>query len=386
VLDLGHHPFADTFLKQEDLSQGETVYPLVVDLCGDCGQAQLKCVTDPDDRYVNHDYSYTSSNSSFSRGHWEQYAKEVAEKIGLGDGLVVEIGSNDGYLAKQFLETNRVVGVDPSPAMAALAKENGVDTVVALFGSRVSEEIAASRGKAELIIANNVFNHAEYPQDFVKAVAHLLASNGTFVFELPYWKISVESGKFDQVYHEHVSYFTVASSEKLLQQANLHIYAAEVVNYHGGSLRMYARHDASPSEEVERLKAQEREAGLFDPATYVQWMEDMQADRAAFLQQIYEIKKNNGIIIAVGAAAKGNTFLNFYNLDHKTLSFVTDASEHKQGKFTPYTRIPIAGDEIFAEFDEPYALILSWNISEILKQSLLRINPNIKFITPWRQP
>jgi SAM-dependent methyltransferase len=387
ILDLGLHPFADTFLKEEDLPKGERVYPLICDLCDDCGQVQLRCITDPDDRYTNHDYSYTSSNSAFARKHWDAYAQEVAERISLQGGLVVEAGSNDGYLAEQFAKRgNTAIGVDPSPYMAKLAEARGVKTRVALFGKSVAEQILREHGNAELIVANNVFNHSDNPVDFAKAAAELLAPNGTFVFEMPYWLISIRSRKFDQIYHEHVSYFSVTSAESVLRRAGLAIFAAEVVDYHGGSLRVYAKHAARvhACPEAESFKREEREFGLFDHGMYRRFMKELLAMRASFLEEVYRISARGGIIIAVGAAAKGNTLLNFYNLDHKTIHFVTDASEHKQGKYTPYTRIPIRPDAIFAQYDPVHALILSWNLSDGLKQALAKIQPNISFISPWQ--
>ena len=387
VIDLGLHPFADTFLKEEDLAHGETVYPLVCDLCVACGQVQLRHPTDPNERYVNHEYSYTSANSAFSRAHWDAYATEVSERVKLSaSGLVVEAGSNDGYLTARFAARgNTVLGVDPSPAMAELARERDVETVVALFGTDVAARIGRSHGKAELIVANNVFNHADAPVDFVTAVAALLADDGTFVFELPYWSTTISSGKFDQIYHEHVSYFSATSSASILRKAGLAIWAVEVVDYHGGSLRVYARKAAQcgPCPDADALMREERELGLFDPAMYARFMETLHAKRASFLARVYAIRARGGTIVAVGAAAKGNTLLNFYNLDAKTLRFVTDASEHKQGKYTPYTRIPIRGDEVFADIEAPHALILSWNITDRLKEALLRINKDITFISPW---
>ena len=384
IIDLGLHPFADTFLREEDLAEGETAYPLVCDLCAACGQVQLRHPTDPGDRYTNHEYSYTSSNSAFSRAHWDEYAARVAEKVGLdNDCLVVEVGSNDGYLAERFSKRgNTVIGVDPSPYMAALAERRGIATMVELFGTGTSQRILAKNGKAALVVANNVFNHSDTPVDFVKAVAQLLTDNGTFVFELPYWRTTIESGKFDQIYHEHVSYFTVRSSESVLARVGLRIWAVEVVDYHGGSLRVYARR-AGACAEAQQLKTEEEALGLFDPAMYEKVMRELRARRVAFLAKVYDIRERGGEIVAVGAAAKGNTLLNFYNLDAKTIEFVTDASEHKQGKYTPYTRIPIRSDDVFVGLKNPYALILSWNLSDRLKESLRKINHDITFISPW---
>ena len=356
------------------------------DLCNDCGQIQSKCITDPNDRYCNFEYSYTSSNSNFSRTHWTNYAKEVAQKINLQkDSFVVEIGSNDGFLAERFLTMgNNVLGVDPSNYMADLAKERNVPTLVDIFSLKASERILENYRKPQLIIANNVFNHSDNPLEFAQGVSNLLAKDGTFVFELPYWLIGLKSEHIDQIYHEHVSYFTARSSKKLLEKAGLSIDSIDVVDYHGGSLRVFAKHKGSikQPDDLGKLIEEEDKNGAFNPDNYRKLMSNVLKKRNKFLQGVYEIKSRDEPIIGVGAAAKGNTFLNFYNLDHSTVDFVTDSSPHKQGKYTPLSRIPIVGDEIFSKYDRAYALILSWNISDQLKKILLGINPKIEFLQP----
>lgn len=389
ILDLGMHPFADTFIPKEKISEHDSAYPLVCDLCLDCGQVQLKYVTDPKERYCSLDYSYTSSNSNFSRNHWIEYSKEVSSKTNLKSGsFVVEIGSNDGFLTKEFINNQcKALGVDPSEYMAKLAKERGVETLTDLFNLETAKKIISEKGYANLVVANNVFNHSENPLDFAQAAASLLAKDGFFVFELPYWAISMESGKFDQVYHEHVSYFTAKSSKELMERAGMKIFAIEVVNYHGGSLRVYAKSandlkDHSP--ELLSLIKKEEAQGLFDTDKYSILMNKFLKQKHEFLVKVHQLKKEGASILAVGAAAKGNTFLNFYNLDNHILDYVTDSSPHKQGKYTPLTRIPITGDEVFKNYKdkECYAVITSWNLAEQLKPILANINSNIKFISP----
>jgi len=387
IMDLGLQPFADTFLKEKDLEEAEITYPLILDLCMHCGNVQSRCITSPDDRYVNHDYSYTSSNSAFARNHWDEYTREITQKMKVSQtGLIIEIGSNDGYLSEQFMKRgNKVVGVDPSPVMAKLAAARNVTTEIGLFNDALAAKLLKEYGPAELIIANNVFNHSDATLDFSKGVAKLLSPSGTFVFELPYFYIAVKDKQFDHAYHEHVTYLTVTSAQSVLRRAGMHITSAEVVNYHGGSLRVYAQRGESKEvpADAAQLMAKERELGLFSPETYVAFMKEIHAQRNSFLQQLYSIKVKGGVIIAVGAAAKGNTFLNFYNLNHKTIEYVTDASPQKKGKWTPYSRIPIVGDEVFGKFDAPYALILAWNLSDQLRDALRKINPKVEFISPW---
>jgi len=386
IIDLGIHPFADTFIPEEKLSQSEPIYPLSCDLCKDCGQIQTSCVTNPMDRYSLYDYSYTSSNSSFARNHWEEYAKNVSKKINLQPGsFIVEVGSNDGFLAEQFQKQgHKVLGVDPSEYMANLAEQRKVKTIVGLFNSDVGEKILNQFGKAPLIIANNVFNHSDSPVDFAKTAAKLIAPNGTFIFESPYWLSGFKDKKFDHIYHEHISYFTVTSSYKLLEKAGLRITDVELVDYHGGSIRVFAKRKEDFKEESPKVKLmmdEEASFKIFDFKTYENFMKFILNQRNIFLKEIYNIKSHNKPIIAVGAAAKGNTFLNFYNLNKTVIDYVTDSSPHKCGKYTPLSRIPICGDDIFANYDEVYALILSWNISDIIKSNLYKINPKIKFLS-----
>lgn len=387
IIDLGTHPFADTFIPESRIQGPDMIYPLICDLCSKCGQIQTRFSTDPISRYAQFDYSYTSSNSNFSRDHWDEFAEDMEKDNGMEkNSFIVEIGSNDGYLSEKFLVKGyKILGVDPSPYMAEIAKKRNIETKIALFNKNLSQEIIKTYGKANLIIANNVFNHSENPLDFAKAVSELLTSNGKFVFELPYWKIGVESSKFDQIYHEHVSYFTVKSSKELLERVGMKIKSIKIVNYHGGSLRVIAQKEEYLKDncpDTEKIIEEETKYGLFDLNTYKKFMEKNIEKRDKFLKKIYEIRVNKIPIIAVGAAAKGNTFLNFYNLDNSIIDYVTDSSLHKQGKYTPATRIPIVGDEIFGKYDKVYALILSWNIANQLKEILYPINPNIDFIAP----
>jgi len=209
----------------------------------------------------------------------------------------------------------------------------------------------------------------------------LLKEDGVFVFEVPYWKSAVDSEKIDQIYHEHVSYMTVKSVKKTLDLAGLNIIDIQVVDYHGGSLRVYCGPaDIEQPQVVDDMINNEKDAGIFHSSTYKLLLEKINNKKINLLRKIYDIKSLGGSVIGVGAAAKGNTFLTFLNLDNSIIDYVTDASEYKQGKLTPLTSIPICGDEIFREYDEVYAIILSWNISSKLKEKLHEINPRIKFL------
>jgi len=264
-----------------------------------------------------------------------------------------------------------------------LAVERGIKTYSVLFDTESSGNIRNEFGNADLIIANNVFNHTNDASDFLNGVVNLLSEDGIFVYELPYWYNTIKDKKFDQIYHEHVSYYTVKLSYELLRKFGLEIIDVEVVDYHGGSLRVFSKkvNNVNLHSHISDMIKEEEDYGLFDEMTYKFFMQGLHDRKNKFMKEIYRIKSEGYSIIGVGAAAKGNTFLNFYNLDNTILDYVTDTSEHKQGKYTPLTRIPIVGDEIFAEYDKVYALILSWNISDIIKENLKRINNKIEFLS-----
>jgi SAM-dependent methyltransferase len=386
VLDLGQHAYADTFIAEDQVHMSEPVFPLQLHLNPNSGQIQLGYVSDAEDRYNLYSYSYTSSNSKTARDHWDEYADTIKNKYNT-KGLVVEIGSNDAYLIKQFQDKDTtVLGIDSSQTMCDIAKEKGVESLAALFNTDTAVEVAEEYGKASVIIANNVFNHANDPVNFASGVAQLLDDGGIFVFELPYWASMIDSGRFvDMVYHEHISYFTIKSAWNLLQQVGLDIVDFDVVDYHGGSIRVIAKHSSGNGMPFLVRGAIENETsmGLFDTKFYEQLQEKFIKQRNDWLLNFYQILANepDAVIIGVGAAAKANTWLTWHKLDKTVLNCITDASQFKQGKYTPLSRIPIRSDDEFARHEKPYALVLSWNIGEPLKKALLNINPNTRFIS-----
>ena len=392
IVNLGMHPMADTFVPANRLDEADRVYPLICDLCPSCGQVQLRTVTSPAERYSEYDYSYTSSNSRTSQNHWIEYAGTVGAVIGLTrHDAVLEIGSNDGFLSEQFKKMGcTALGVDPSPAMARLAAERQVQTLTALFGADCVHQVEGTLGKKpKLIAANNVFNHANDPLEFALAVKASLAPEGVFVFELPYWMQSVVQGKFDQIYHEHVSYFSVKYSVALFRLVGMHVNHVEEVDYHGGSIRVFVGHKPMAYQvknlgaTVQEFIEKETRAGLFQRETYEVFMKKILAARNRFLREIYRLKLEGQPVVCVGAAAKGNTFLNYYNLDASVIDCVTESSPSKIGKYTPRTRIPICPDQKLAEYDSVHAIILSWNISAALQTILKKINPRIQFLNPY---
>jgi len=385
ILDFGQHAYADTFIAPDQLNLSEPVFPLQVFMNADSGSIQLGYISNAEDRYSLYSYSYTSSNSATARAHWDEYAATVKRRC-YDPKFVVELGSNDGYLINQFRgEGVRAMGIDPSMDMCRIAKERGVEVMPALFCEPVAKDLRTRVGGANVIMANNVFNHANDPVSFARAVDQLLADDGVFVFEVPYWLSMIESGRFtDMVYHEHPTYFTVKMAWNVLQAAGLEITDFDVVDYHGGSLRVFARRATGSAVpvQIEDAIARETQIGLFDSRFYQVTQRRFEQQRDAWLHEFYKLRmaEPDAVFIGVGAAAKANTWLTWHGLNKTHLKYVTDASAFKQGKYTPLSRIPIAHDLVFAEYERPYALILSWNIGEGLRQAILNINPNTRFL------
>jgi SAM-dependent methyltransferase len=385
ILDFGQHAYADTFVGATQLNLSEPVFPLQVYLNSESGSIQLGYVSHAEDRYNLYSYSYTSSNSATARTHWNSYVQDLDRKFPI-KGLVVEIGSNDGYLLRQFARPGvNTLGIDSSAEMCEISILSGVDTMNALFDQQVAEQIKFTHGTARLICANNVFNHANDPVAFALGVRDLLAPDGVFVFEVPYWLSMIESGRFtDMVYHEHPTYFTVKMAWEVLAKAGMEIVDYDVVDYHGGSLRVFAQRTTTGNMpvKIEDAIARETQIGLFEPRFYQTVQRRFEQQRDVWLHNFYQLRMSepNAVFIGVGAAAKANTWLTWHGLNKTHLHCITDSSAHKLGKYTPLSRIPILDDAEFAQHDRPYALILSWNIGEGLRRAILNINPNTRFL------
>ena len=380
IIDLGMHPLADTFIEEEKLHLSEKVYPLVTQLCENCGNIQLKCTTTPEERYQDNPYSYTSSNSVFSRNYWCEYAKNVSKLFSNKKMLkILEIGSNDGFLLNEFKKLgHKTIGIDASLPMAEMARNSEVITEVGIFEENFSREILKKYGQFDLIIANNVFNHSNNPKSFFEGIKNLLLSDGLFVFESPYWLNSINSRRFDQIYHEHVTYSAVKPIKKLVSFCELHIYDILLSEYHGGSLRFMVskKENKKNLEKTKSMINKENELGLYSANFYKNFMKDINIKKNIFMEKIYKKLVLSESFICIGAAAKGNTFLNFYGLNNKIINYVTDASENKIGKHTPLTRIPIVSDEIIKDFKKPNIIFTAWNVTNNLKKIIHTINPD----------
>tara|TARA_B100000902_G_C27315801_1_gene921219 strand:- start:2017 stop:4302 length:2286 start_codon:yes stop_codon:yes gene_type:complete len=380
IIDLGMHPCADIFLKKEQF-QYDIKYPLICNLCNECSNIQLKYITNSI-RYNIVDYSYTSSNSNFSKKHWKNYALELQKKCKKEKPFIVEIGSNDGMLLQYIKEfiTPDILGVDASEKMCEIANNNNIPTICEVFDSNTIKKIDK---KADYVIANNVLNHSNDTTSFLQGIYDLLNNGGIFVFELPYWGESIKSNRIDQIYHEHVTYFTVKSAKHMLKKVGLYINDIKLVNYHGVSLKIYASKKLGSDEITRKINDMinnEINNNLFNYDFYKTFMKNYSLLKDTFILKIDNYNKQNIPIIAIGAAAKGNTFLNYCELTNKKIKFVTDTSPHKIEKYTPGSKIVIKPDEMIQQYDKVALIILSWNISHILKPKLLKLNSNIEFI------
>ena len=385
IIDLGNHGFADSFYPLELKDLASKTVPLVCRLDKTTGLVQLQNITVARDRYDLVDYSYTSSNSQISREHWNEFFNSVISKIDLQGGYILEIGSNDGYLLSLFKQiTSNVIGVDASANMVNEANSRGIDTIHGIFGE--SEDLISNIGdvdrKFNAILANNVLNHANNPLIFVKEISSLLTKDGSFIFEVPYWYNTISSLRFDQIYLEHVTYFTVESLEYLLGTADLYINEVELVDYHGGSLRVYASFKKECSLNKSNFLVLENKLKLKDESTYFSYMNQINQVRDSFLKNLtrYRNEKPASTIFGIGAAAKANTLLTYYGLNSQSIEFIVDSSPFKQGKITPVSLIPIVDDQTLVSVSNGVGVILAWNLSNNLKDKLRSINKSLQFL------
>ena len=384
VLDFGMHACADTFVGVHQLNLSEPTFPLVCGLDTVTGYLQLQNITPASDRYTLYDYSYTSANNLPAQRHWHELADWIMRNCNIASRPVVEVGSNDGFLLELLQNRGvQVIGIDPSPGMIEMARARKIECLATMWDEAAAAEVVHRKGKVAAVISNNVLNHANDPLAFALTVKSALFRGGYWVFEVPYLQDLVAGDRFDQIYHEHVSYFTVSSIKHLLDAAGFGIVAIDRIDYHGGSLRVAAQIGKPHAAVVSPMIAAERQRGLFNPDTFRDWQARLVTKRNTWLEKFYQrVNEQPEVpVIGVGAAAKSNTALTWYRLDNTVISCITDASPLKQGKFTPLTRIPIRHDEEFANHPRATALILSWNLSAQLMKTISNINSNVDFIS-----
>ena len=377
-VDLGASPLANSYLEPEDLGKAETFYPLRVYVCGYCLLVQLPEEERPE--AIFSDYAYFSSYSDSWLLHAKTYAEAMIERFGIGPGAqVIEIASNDGYLLRWFKEKGiPVLGVEPAGNVAAAAEAAGVPTLVRFFGEATARELVAEGIGADLLVGNNVLAHVPGLNDFVAGLKILLAPAGVLTMEFPHLLRLMAEDQFDTIYHEHYSYFSFATVRKVFAAHGLTLFDVEELPTHGGSLRIYARHDedaAKPvGERVADLLAREEAAGLGNLETYRSFGERVQRVKWGLLRFLIASKEAGKSIAGYGAPAKGNTLLNYCGIRTDFLDYTVDRSPHKQGRYLPGVRIPIHGPDRLRETRPDYVLILPWNLKEEIVQQMADVH------------
>ena len=385
VLDLGSQPLANSFIRPAELTADEARYPLELCRCAACGHVQLSLTVPPEIMF--RDYLYVSGTSDTIPAHFAAYARDVADRFVPQDGLVVEIGSNDGTLLRAFDRSRvRVLGVEPARNIAKLANAAGVPTLDEFFDEPTADRVAAEQGRAAAIIGNNVVAHIDDLHGLLRGVQALLAPNGVFVAEFPYLVDLLERRAYDTIYHEHLSYFSVASIVRLTADYGMRVVDVRRVPVHGGSIRVFVSADGSPSPAVGELLALESAMRLADGDPLPAFVDDVTKQRRDLRTILADIRRTRRIA-GYGAPAKGNTLLNYCGIDTSLLEFIVDRSPLKHGLLTPGTHIPVEPPERLARSGITDTLLLAWNFAdEILKQQDRYRSGGGRFIIPIPAP
>ena len=369
--DLGTSPLANSYLSADRLNGAEAYYPLHAFACESCFLVQLGEFAAPADIFS--DYAYFSSVSEGWVEHARRYAGQMTERLGLGPAhQVVEVASNDGYLLQFFRQRGiQVLGVEPAANVARAAEARGIPTLVQFFGLETARRMVAGGTRADLLVGNNVLAHVPALNDFVAGVREVLAPTGRATFEFPHLLRLIQGAEFDTIYHEHFSYLSLLAVQRIFDAHGLMVVQVEELPTHGGSLRVHAMHAAAgridPS--VAKVLGAERAAGLDRIETYAAFQRSVGLAKRELLRFLISARRHGRSVVAYGAAAKGNTLLNYCGIRSDLLDYVVDRSPHKQGLYLPGSRLPIHPPERIAETRPDYVLILAWNLrDEIMRQ------------------
>ena len=386
-VDLGMSPLCESFLPSDQLDQMEPFYPLQVYVCGNCFLVQLREYVAPERLFS--DYAYFSSYSDSWLAHAKRYTGQMIERFGIGEkSLVVELASNDGYLLQYFVEKGvPVLGIEPAANVAAVAVKKGVPSLVKFFGRETARELAAEGQQADLLLGNNVLAQVPDLNDFVAGMKILLKPNGVINMEFPHLQRLMEENQFDTIYHEHFSYFSFVTAEKIFGAHGITLFDVEELPTHGGSLRIYGRHaeDASKpvSGRVTELRAREEAAGTTRLGTYSRFAEQVKETKRKLLEFLIAAKRNGKKIVGYGAPGKGNTLLNYCAIRTDFLDYTVDRNPYKHGRFLPGTHVPIFPPDRIRETKPDFLLILPWNLKdEIIKQNAFIREWGGKFVVP----
>ena len=385
-LDLGFAPPSNAYLTKDDLTKPEKYYPLKVMVCDQCWLVQTEDYAQADELFDS-EYAYFSSTSTGWLKHAKEYAENMTQTLGLNEkSLVIEVASNDGYLLKNFVEKKiPCLGIEPTASTARAAEGLGIPVLQEFFGEKLGKRLAEEGRQADLIAGNNVYAHVPDINDFTLGLKAALKTNGTITLEFPHLMRLIEFNQFDTIYHEHFSYLSLYTVTKIFKVAGLRVWNVEELSTHGGSLRIYGCHEADirhtlPSVQV--TLEEEKKRGLLNLSVYEAFQEKADAIKNEFLEFLIIQKKLGKKVVAYGAAAKGNTLLNYAGVKTDLLEFICDAATAKQNKRMPGSHLPIVKPKVLHEKDVDYVVIFPWNIAkEIIELHLGILNKKVKFVT-----
>jgi len=379
-VDLGVSPLSNSYLAADQLQAMEPHYPLKVLLCAHCWLVQLPAVARPEDIFS--DYAYFSSYSDSWLRHVEDYVEKMIQRFGFNKTHnIVEIASNDGYLLQYFLHRGfSVLGIEPAANVAKVAVEKGIPTLVKYFGTETAKEMLAEGRAADLLLGNNVLAHVPDLNDFIAGMKIVLKPGGIITMEFPHLMRLMAENQFDTIYHEHFSYFSFLSVEQAFARHGITLFDVEELPTHGGSLRIYGRHEENAAhlvtDSVTELREHELHEGFDRLETYQGFARQVEQTKRNLLEFLIKAKREGETVVGYGAAAKGNTLLNYCGVGTDFLDYTVDRSPHKQGHFLPGTRIPIYAPEKISETKPDYVFILPWNIKEEIMEQM-------SFIREW---
>jgi len=384
--DLGMHPLCESFLTADQTDAMEPFYPLHALVCDGCFLVQLKEYVKPE--HIFTEYAYFSSYSTSWVEHARKYCEMIKARLELGArSRVYEIASNDGYLLQHFLPLGvPVTGIEPAANVAEVARKKNIPTLVEFFGLDLAKRLASEGKRADLIIGNNVLAQVPDLNDFVAGMAHLLAPQGVVTLEFPHLETLINDNQFDTIYHEHFSYFSLITIERMAAPHGLKVFDVEQIATHGGSLRVYlCRADAAHavSSNVTGLLAHERQIGFEDIATYARFAARVHHTKRQLLDFLIDCKEKGARLCGYGAPGKGNTLLNYCGIGTDFLDFTVDRNPYKHGRYTPGMHIPILPVEAINEYKPDYLLILPWNLKKEIVAQMRHVGEwGCKFVVP----
>ena len=386
-VDLGFSPLSNAMIKKENLNKNEKKFPLHVFVCKQCLLVQLQEFEKP--KEIFSDYVYFSSYSKTWLEHAEKYVDIMISRMKLSEkNQVIEIASNDGYLLQFFQERNiPVLGIEPAINVAKVAQEKNIPTITKFFGTKTAKTLLKEGKLADLLLGNNVLAHVPDLNDFVKGMKMILNERGVITMEFPHLLQLIFNNQFDTIYHEHFSYFSFLTVQKVFEYHGLVIYDVDELPTHGGSLRIFAKHNddysKSISNNIEIMKSKEKKFKLDEISTYTNFQKNTNRIRKNIQDFFIKCSKDGKKVVGYGAPAKGNTLLNYCEINKHQMDFTVDLSKYKQGLFLPGTHIPVYSPEMIRKTKPDYVFILPWNLKEEIMSQLEFIRKwNAKFVIP----